>query len=170
MHEFNQAGNVSRAGWWRRVLWELQLFVSLKSLWTRTSSSSHLYIAIFPPPFSIPTPPPPLFASTSHSLHSCSWAAFKNIESKTPPPPPIVTHLLVPLTTQTWPKTIKPLPLFWTHSYMSPSSGRAPLPLCRAAPAADDRCDRSGPGSGWEPRRSWWVIHYSRLQLSFKGP
>ena len=41
--EFNQASNKSRVCCWRIVLWELQLFVSLKPLWTRTTSPSHPY-------------------------------------------------------------------------------------------------------------------------------
>lgn len=34
---------------------------------------------------------------------------------------------------------------------------------------ADDRCDREGAGGSREPQPSGWLIHYSKLQLSFKG-
>lgn len=155
MHEFNQAGNVSRAGWWRKVLWELQLFVSLKSLWTRTTSSSHPYIAIFPPPFSIPTPP---------LLPHLPFPSVVAREQQLKQPPPIVTHLLVPLTMQAWPKTVIQTtpPFLGTLLYVPLWLGATPFVLC-------------GPRGRWSmwqigPQHSWWVIHYSRLQLSFKDP
>lgn len=57
----------------------------------------------------------------------------------------------------------------WTHT-CKPLLWLSGPPFVPSGPQADDGCDGEGPCGSWEPEPSWWLIHYSRVQLSFKDP